>query len=138
MTATSPVVVDTNILFSALLRARSRFVDILFKSEHEFFVSELVIVELFRHKERLVKSSRLGEEELVDAFHTLLRQLTVYKTDRIPAHHERAANELCRGIDETDAPHVALALTLDGVLWTGDQRLRKGLEARGFTRFFEP
>jgi hypothetical protein len=33
---------------------------------------------------------------------------------------------------------MALTLALDGRLWTGDRKLRKGLTARGFTRFFDP
>ncbi len=46
-----PVIVDTNILFSALLSNRSQFADILLTSENKFFVCELVLVELFKHKE---------------------------------------------------------------------------------------
>ena len=42
-----PVVVDTNILFSALLREPSRFVNLIFQSEYDFYICEYVIVELF-------------------------------------------------------------------------------------------
>ncbi|MFL5541612.1 MAG: PIN domain-containing protein [Longimicrobiaceae bacterium] len=45
---------------------------------------------------------------------------------------------LCRGVDPGDEPFVALTLALDGRLWTGDQKLRRGLVARGFDRFFDP
>jgi len=50
---------------------------------------------------------------------------------------DRAA-ELCREVDPADAPIVALALTLDAWLWTGDRKLRSALERRGFTAFFDP
>ena len=39
-----PVVVDANILFSALLREPSRFVELIFRSEYDFYICEYVIV----------------------------------------------------------------------------------------------
>ena len=45
---------------------------------------------------------------------------------------------LCRDVDSKDAPFIALTLHLDGRLWTGDDRLKAGLRAKGFARFFEP
>jgi predicted nucleic acid-binding protein len=133
-----PVVVDTNILLSALLRSRSRIAEILFKPDREFYICEFAIAELFRHKERILKSSHLDEHELVEGFHKLIRKVILYKEDFIPLAHVRAADALCSGVDPDDMPHVALTLALDGLLWTGDRRLRRGLEERGFNRFFDP
>jgi len=48
------------------------------------------------------------------------------------------ARRLCRDVDLKDTPFVALALHLDGPLWTGDHLLKAGLKAKGFDRFFEP
>ena len=132
------MVVDTNILFSALLRTRSRFIDTLFGSEHEFYAAEFAVVELFRHKERIVSVSRLTGTEVADGFENLLRRLHLVKGERVSDDSLRTAIELCAGVDPTDAPHVALTIELDADLWTGDRRLRRGLEARGFTRFFDP
>ena len=42
---------------------------------------------------------------------------------------------LCKDVDAEDALHVALTLELDGLLWTGDKKLRNGLLAQGFDRF---
>lgn len=138
MSAPKPVVVDTNILFSALLSDSSRFASTLFNPDYELFVTELVIVELFRHKERILTASRLTGDEVVQLFHALLRRLNLCKDSMVPPEHEVMATTLCSGVDPADAPHVALALTLGAPLWTGDRRLRKALEARGFTRFFDP
>lgn len=41
-------------------------------------------------------------------------------------------------IDINDVAYVALALELNGRLWTGDKPLKAGLIAKGFDRFFEP
>jgi predicted nucleic acid-binding protein len=64
--------------------------------------------------------------------------LKVEREELIPESCRAEAVELCRGVDPADAPFVALTLALDGRLWTGDKKLRSGLAARGFTRFFDP
>jgi len=134
----SPVVVDTNVIFSALLRADSPFARILGNADRTFFVCESILVELFHHKERIQRFSRLGEDEVLVVLHQLLRRVHIYREDAFPARHVATARELCRDVDLADAPVVALALTLDAWLWTGDRALRRGLEQRGFTSFFDP
>lgn len=133
-----PVVVDTNVLFSALLRTSSSFAQQILASGHDFFVCEAVIVELFRHKERIVQMSRLSEEEVVRFFYLLLRRLDLFKEDLIAPSAREEAWRLCQEVDEADTPHVALTLHLGGRLWTGDERLKRGLRERGFDRFFDP
>lgn len=132
------VVVDTNILFSAILVPRGRLLEILWGSSARFYICESVLVELFRRKEKLVQASRLTAEEVVLAYGQVLTRVELFKEGLIPAPAWDRAFELCSGVDETDTPHVALTLALDGVLWTGDKRLREGLIAKGFDRFFTP
>ena len=52
-----PVILDTNILFSALLSSQSSFAKTLLTSDRRFFVCEMVIVELFKHKDRITSLS---------------------------------------------------------------------------------
>jgi predicted nucleic acid-binding protein len=136
--ADSPIVVDANILFSALLRTDSPFADILLYRDHPFCICESTLVELFRHKERIMRFSRLDDAEVITVLHSLLRRLKVEREELIPDACRAEAVELCRGVDPGDEPFVALTLALDGRLWTGDQKLRRGLAARGFGRFFDP
>ncbi len=138
MAELKPVVVDTNILFSALLRDDSTFARVLLGSDRTFAICESVIVELFKYKEKIVRLSKLDEEQVVRLYYTLVRHLTISKEDLIePAHRQRAC-ELCSDIDPADAPHIALALQLDGLLWTGDAKLKSGLAKKGFAAFFDP
>ena len=133
-----PVVVDTNILFSALLKQRSSFSEVLLTSGVRFYVNELVFAEIFRHRDKLVRSSALSEDEIVGLLHTLLRAIELFKEDLVSDENRKAAYELCRDVDETDAPHLAIALELDALLWTGDETLKTALRAKGFDRFFMP
>jgi predicted nucleic acid-binding protein len=137
-TEEKPVIVDTNILFSALLRHQTGFAEILLNSRRRFFICEKVLVELFRRKEKLVSLSQLSEEDLAHFYHVILRRVTLYKEDLISNENLAAAFDLCKDIDETDTPHIALTLELEGLLWTGDKELKDGLIHKGFDMFFKP
>lgn len=138
MSVQQAVIVDTNILFSCLLSGQSIFGETLLASDYQFFVCEQVIVELFRHKEKLVKLSKLSEDEILQIYKILLKHICLYKEDLISEQNRISAYGLCKDIDESDTPHVALTLELNGWLWTGDKKLKEGLKRKGFDRFFEP
>lgn len=103
----------------------------------QFYCCRFAIVEIFKHKNKLVKYSTLTEDELLIIFHDVLRQLTFYDELSISNMSVQAAFNLCRDIDEKDTPFIALTIELDGVLWSGDKELMKGLRAKGFNRFFD-
>lgn len=132
------VVVDTNILFSALLRDSSPFVRLLFQDEHDFYICEYVIVELFKHKERLAKLSKLSEDELLRLLYRLLKRLTIYPERLIQPRFVAEAQKLCASVDVNDTMHVALTLAIGGRLWTGDRRLVNGLRHQGIDILFAP
>ena len=92
MSERQPIVVDTNIVFSALLRPKSSFADILLGTENQIFVCEQVVIELFKLKEKLVKTSQLSEDEIVHYYQILLRHLNLYKEDLISLNSRAAAH----------------------------------------------
>ncbi|MDM8536983.1 PIN domain-containing protein [Desulfobacterales bacterium HSG17] len=132
-----PVVIDTNILFSSLLTTHSRFSEIIINSGYSFYICESVIIELFKHKERIIKLSRLDETEVVRLFYKLLRIVNVSKEVLIDSIIRQKAYELCKDIDPADTPHVALTLHLKRLLWTGDEKLKKGISQKEFFDFFD-
>ncbi len=134
----SLVIIDTNIFFSALLSERSRFSEIIQRGNETFFICEYVVVELFKHKEKIASRSKLPADDLLIVYHLLLRRVTIFKEDLLSLENRRAAQNLCQGVDANDIPHVALTLELGGLLWTGDQKLKTGLQAKGFNQFFIP
>lgn len=132
------IVIDTNILFSALLKEDSKATGIILNSNHGFFICESTIMELFKHKEKIVRLSQLPEEDLIRLFYILLRNVTVIKEDWIGLTTRRRAYVLCRDTDPADTPFIALTLHLKGRLWTGDKALMAGLREKGFKDFFTP
>ncbi|MDD2723047.1 MAG: PIN domain-containing protein [Methylovulum sp.] len=132
-----PVIVDTNILFSALLSNRSKFAETLLATENAFFVCEMVLVELFKHKEKIIKISGLSEDEIIQLYPIYLKKVHLYKEELISIENRHQAYQLCHDIDKHDSAHIALTLELKGLLWTGDKVLKEGLIKKGFTHFFD-
>jgi predicted nucleic acid-binding protein len=134
-----PVVIDTNVLFSALVSRRSRIREILLmEASISFSCPRFIFSELFKHKERIVAATDLSEDELLDALNALFAHVQFVDESAIPLGTWLEARRLCSGIDEKDAPFVALAIHLNAHLWTEDDELKKGLRAKGFNSFFEP
>jgi predicted nucleic acid-binding protein len=133
------VIVDTSILFSILLWKGKRFRDVLFsESDVRFYCCRFAIVELFKHKEKLLKYSVLSEEELLEVLYSLLTRLSFFDEQMMTTESVQQAYELCWDVDEKDTPFVALTIELNGWLWTKDDVLKDGLRSKGFDRFFEP
>lgn len=132
------VVVDTNILFSLLLRGESALrKKNLTGSTPTFYCPRYVFVELFKHKERIAQATALTEPDLLECLHELLARVRFVEEGGIPIGTWMEAWRLCRDVDPKDTPFVALALHLEGSLWTDDAELKAGLRARGFDQFFE-
>ena len=135
----APVIVDTNILFAALVSSRSRIREILFtEKELDFSCPRFLFVELFKHKERILAATELSEDDLLDALNALLARVHFVDEATIPLGTWLEARRLCHGIDEKDTPFIALTIHLNARLWTEDAELKAGLRAKNFNLFFEP
>lgn len=131
------IVLDTNKLFAALLSRNEDFRQILFDPGHRIFTAKYLIVEIFKHKERIVKASRATEEEIYDYLHEVLSRIEFINEDLISTQNYVKGYWLCKDTDENDTAFVALTLQLDADLWTDDEQLKNGLKKKGFWRFFE-
>ena len=62
------IIVDTNIVFSALLNTNSRIGQILIngKDYFDFYSPEYVRFEIFRHKEKIKSIGKLSEDEFIE------------------------------------------------------------------------
>ena len=97
------VIVDANIAFQTLAANRGDLQDRLGPSSPlKFFSPCFLFVELFKHKERLTRATRLSEEELLGAMHTLVSRMEFVNEANIPLVKWMEAYRLCRGVDEKD------------------------------------
>lgn len=132
------VVVDANIIVSALV-ASNRNILSKFTSDKNISIAapKFVIVELFKHFERIKKSSKLPENELLRILSIIVGKVKFYDEASIALGSWVEAARLCRGTDEKDVAYLALSIELNAELWTNDKKLRIGLTKKGFNNFFE-
>jgi predicted nucleic acid-binding protein len=102
------------------------------------YACKFSIIELFKHKEKIIKYAQLSSEEILEVYYSVLKKVSVYDEETITGKNIETATELCKGIDEKDMIFVATTLELDGELWTGDVELKEKLKAKGFTKFYTP
>ena len=124
------LVLDFNVVFSALYGgdvSKSLFMLNHILREVTFLVPAYFWEELDEKRERLLKITKLKEEEL----NFVLR---VIKSQTVEIPVEVFAEKLQEGEklspDPKDVPYVALAIALGVPLLTGDLKLRKGLEGK--------
>lgn len=129
------IIVDTNIIFSTLLKSGYKFRDILFAGSDEFYSCKWAIAEIFKHKDKILKCSKLSEEILFETLHKIFKNIHFVNDELISNENLKKAYDLCHDIDEKDILFVALTLELNGVLWTGDKELKEGLKKKGFNKF---
>ena len=132
----SNLVVDTNIIFSALIPEQSRIRDLLFESDVLFYAPNYLIYEIYAHKEKLLKNSKLNEQEFYIVLNSLLECIQFVPIALIDKASRKKAYEFCKDIDEKDTPFVALAIFLNIHFWTGDKILKDGLKRKGFELLF--
>jgi len=135
---TDSVVIDTNLVFSALVSRRARLRETLFTEPGlRLLCPRFLFVELFKHKERIVRATELSEEELLEFLNALLTRVEFVDEAAIPMGTWMEARRLCRDTDTKDIAFIALALHRKCRLWSSDGELKDGLRARGFDAFFE-
>jgi len=130
------IVIDTNIVFSALINSNSIIPDIIISpyGNYKFYTSDFLFGELEAHKIKLQKVSRLSEKEIELAKTKLFNYITVISLDIIPQEIWQEAITLTYDIDPDDISFVALSIFLDAFLWTGDKKLHNGLHNKGFDK----
>lgn len=77
------VVVDTNILFSALLRFPNTYANVIFEEDIAFYTPHFVIVELFKHKERIIQRSNLSETDILEILYRLIKNIHLVSEENI-------------------------------------------------------
>ena len=133
------IVVDSNIVFSALLNTNSRIGQILIngKNYFDFYSPEYVRFEIFNHKEKIKSIGKLMEDEFIETYGLILRNITILNHSIIPSEIYKNAELLCQDIDIDDAVFVAVSMFTKGVLWSGDMKLLNGLTHAGYKRLIK-
>lgn len=115
------IVIDTNILISALIKDDSVTARIIKSGIFEIYYPEDGMFELEKYRDYIIKKRKkaLQRKSFDYALSFLLESVNVVPSllyeDKI-----REAYEIMRDIDEKDTPFLALALKLQCPLWSND------------------
>lgn len=132
------VVIDTNVVISALISGNEDILQKLLSLDQAFYSTHILVVELFDHSPRIQEKTHLDAERLREFLRIVLNKVRLMDDGVISISSWVEAMRLCRDVDMDDLSFVALALELEAQLWTRDTRLKTHLVRNGFTNFFEP
>jgi len=132
------IIVDSNIIFSSLLAANSKFLTVLSDDGNKFISPYFLFIELFKHKEKILKNTKLTHDTLFEILDSMLSNIQFIPLNNLSLFSREYAYNLCRDIDVNDAVFVALTIEYDGLLWPGDKKLTEGLKKKGFNKFYHP
>ena len=123
------IIVDTNIVFSALLNSNSRIGRLLLNSRNyfEFYSCKYLQKEIQRHFNKILSYSHLPEEDLSELINLIESRIFFLDEKLLPDKVIFKAKELVEDIDFDDFAFVAVANYLNALLWTGDKALIEGL-----------
>ena len=130
------IIVDTNVIFSAILSPSGKIGQILIygRKQFEFYAPNLVKVEVKRHRDKIIQLGELTDPDFEDTRDDIFDCLNFISEEQIPYQYWQEAIPLVRDTDMDDIAFVVLSEYLDAQLWTGDKKLLKGLTNMGFTK----
>lgn len=130
------IIVDTNIVFSAILNTESKIGDLLMNSEaiFEFRSAMYLKEEIENHEEKLVTISGLTQDQIEQSKEQIFSCIKFISEEIIPFDIWQKAARLVRDVDMDDIAFVALSEYEDLKMWTGDKELIAGLTAKGFKK----
>lgn len=114
-------VIDSNILFGAIISSREIYFEILKK--FDLYTPDFALKEIEKYEQLILSKTRLAKKELNTFLVRLFRGITILPSIVIDKDSKQKAFELCKDIDEKDTPFIALAIELDIPFVTNDKKL---------------
>jgi predicted nucleic acid-binding protein len=116
------LVVDANVLFSALIKQNATFL-LLFEGQLELYAPEFIFHEFSLHKKELLAKTCQTEENFERALAILSKRFHIIPACKITPYLDEAKSI---SPDPNDAIYFALALHLGNncAIWSNDKRLK--------------
>jgi predicted nucleic acid-binding protein len=130
------IVVDINLVFSAILNTQSNIGELILNSNNifQFWSCHFLLEEINKHWKKLREISQLEEENLLESYRLINYNIKYIDEGLIPKKYKLTAYELLEDIDLKDIAFVALSEFQKAILWSGDKSLVKGLRTRGYNK----
>lgn len=108
------LVIDTNIVISSLIPAKSKLRDVLLSGKIKFRAPEYLLKELDKYWDIVVEKAEKKGVARVDLDLTKEELLSkiIFETEKTYSPKIQQAYNICKKFDEKDTPFVALSLAL--------------------------
>ncbi len=116
------LVVDANVVISALLSSAGKSRALLVRSEFDLHSPKILLDELGEHQTEILEKSGLSDLEFGIALSQIFTNIGLSPASEYGKFMETAV-QISPDID--DAHYLALALHLDCPVWSNDKRLKK-------------
>jgi predicted nucleic acid-binding protein len=128
------IVVDSNIVFSAILNTQSIIGQLLIRgSKHfDFYSISQLKDEINFHKIKIQRLSGFDDMQFNSIYQLLLDQIQFIDDNLLSNLEITIATNLVREIDVNDSLFIALSSQLHSLLWTGDKKLINGLREKNY------
>lgn len=130
------IVVDTNIVFSAILNTNSKIAKIILqpKSILNLYATNQLALELEKHRSKLKTISKYSEKELQRAIQLITGRIKFINVELVPLSIYQKAILLLKDIDIDDTEFIALTDHIRGKLWIGDKALINGMKKQNWNK----
>ena len=118
------IVLDSNVLFSALIRD-STTRRLILEYDDSFLFPSYIFEEMEEHKDELIVKSKMSDEEFNKLLNILLKKVLLVPVESLKAYKEKAVG-IVKNIDKDDAIFIACALAYpESIIWSDDKKLKK-------------
>jgi len=118
------IVIDSNILFSALIKD-SPTRKIILDYSGLFLFPSFIFEETEKHKQELLKKSKMSPKEFNALLSLLIRKVLIVPTDSLYRYKKQAYN-IVKDIDPDDVLFIACALAYpQSFIWSDDKNLKR-------------
>jgi len=127
-------VIDSNIVFSAILHTESRIGQLIHLGSNKFEYYSIFQLkeEILNHKSKILSLTEYSEDQFSSIYDSIVSRIRFIDIDLISDQVLHEALILVSDIDENDALFVALGMHLDAKIWSGDRKLSIGLRKKGY------
>jgi predicted nucleic acid-binding protein len=128
------IIVDASIIISALINPSGKEAALIFDyaEKVDFVAPDLMYDEVFSKKNKIINSSHHTEISLKESIELITLNLSIFSIAKYDLNILKLAEQLTYSIDKKDTQYVALTILLEGLFWTGDLKLLRGLKRKGF------
>lgn len=125
------IIIDSNILFSALIK--NSFTRKLILTYDGFFLfPNFIFEEMENHKEELINKSGMNHEDFNNLFQLILRKVIIVPNE-ILYNYKNEALKIVKDIDPDDVLFIACVLAYpESILWSEDKKLKRQTKIKVF------